>query len=73
MVGAVSATVDHAVCFHPMANNLALAMRTRRGNRMNRALKAVKNMFLAGHRDFKAFVVLVGANFTFGHFSYSFP
>src|SRR6266498_3525510 len=52
---------------HAMANDLALAMLTDRGHRMNGALQTVERVFHAGRDQLETLVVVVSANFTLGH------
>jgi hypothetical protein len=54
-----------------MADDLAPAMRARRGQGMDGALKAVDDMRLPGHFDFERFIVVVPADFAFRHGSFS--
>jgi hypothetical protein len=64
---AVGATKILAPRLDAMANDLAAAMIARRGDLLNRAFKAVKDMTAAANDDFKRPLIVVPADFTLCH------
>ena len=60
-------TEDLIVRFNAVANDTAIAVRANRRQRVDRALEAVEDVTLSGHDYFKRLVILVFANFAFGH------
>jgi hypothetical protein len=66
-VRAMGAAVENTVRLDTVANNLAIAMTALRCERMNGALKAVKEMRFTLHYHLDDFVVIVPAHFTFHH------
>jgi hypothetical protein len=61
------ATVDVLAVFYTVPDDPALTMRTERGQGVNRALKGVKDVVYARHRDGERLVRVVSANFTTRH------
>jgi hypothetical protein len=66
-VGAVGTAIEHAIRFDAMPDNLAIAMVALRSQRMNGALKAIKEMGFTIPDDFDGFVVIISANFALNH------
>jgi hypothetical protein len=64
MLGAVGAAVEGAVGLDAMPDNLAAAVVAGRGQGVNRTLKTIEHVRLAGHNDLKSFVVNIATNFT---------
>lgn len=64
MLRAVSATKDHAVCFHAMADHATTTVVALRRERMNRALEAIERVRSSVGDDFESLVVIVSTNFT---------
>jgi len=60
-------TVHRPLRLDSMADDLAPTMRARWCQGMDGALKAIEDMRLAGHFDFKGFVVVIPAHFAFRH------
>ena len=60
-------TVHRPLSLDSMADDLAPTMRARWCQGMDGALKAIEDMRLAGHFDFKGFVVFIPAHFAFRH------
>src|SRR5579885_1717506 len=58
----MSATIDHPVRLHAVADDPAVAMRARRCDHRDRALEAVERMRLAVHRDLERALVIVAAH-----------
>ena len=50
-----------------MADDTAIAVRTNGREGVDRALEAIKDVALSGHDDFKRLVIIVLADFAFGH------
>jgi hypothetical protein len=67
LFGAVGATIDKAIAFDAVANDLAAAMFARRGQNVDGTLETVKDVTLAQHYHFKGFVILISAGFTTCH------
>ena len=63
----MDATKDLSISFHAVANYSAVAARTNRSQRMDRTLKAVKNVMLVGNDHLKRLVVFIFANLAFSH------
>jgi hypothetical protein len=67
-VGAVRAAEEFIFCIDAVPDDLAAAVGALGRQGMDGALEAVENMRLAaGQADFKAFVIIVPADFTRGH------
>jgi len=58
---------DFFVRFHTVADDTAAAVRTNRRQRVDCAFKAVENVTLSAHNDFKRLVIIIPANFAFSH------
>ena len=71
LVRAMSATVETAAGFDPMANNLAPAMITFRRHGVDGALEAIKIVGDPGSHDFDRFIVFISTNFALIHNIYS--
>jgi hypothetical protein len=67
LVRAVGTTVESALCFQPVADDLATAMRAGGRQRMDGAVKAIKGVDLAGQPNFKGLVVVIAAQFASSH------
>jgi hypothetical protein len=67
LLRAVGAAIKGALRFDAMADDPALAVRTRRRERMNGALEAIENVRLPGVNDFEGLVVIVPADLALGH------
>src|SRR4028119_2032907 len=66
--GAVGAAVERAVRLHAVTYDLYPAMLAGGGKRVDRALEAVERpRLLAGHGDYKGFVIIVTTNVTLCH------
>jgi hypothetical protein len=65
--GAVDAAEDLPDCLHAMSDDSAVAMRTNRRQRVDRALEAVERVMLAGNDHLKRLVIFVFANFACSH------
>jgi hypothetical protein len=65
--GAMGAAIEGPFGFDAMADDLAIAVLTLRGEGVNGAFEAVEIMGLAADGDFHRFVVIVSANFAFVH------
>src|SRR5215472_3274966 len=63
----IGTAVDSTTCLDPVADHLAVAMRTPRRKRVNRTFKAVENMLFAVDSDRKAFIVIVPTYLTACH------
>ena len=63
----MDATEDLPIGFDPMPNNPTVTMWTDWGQRVDRALKAIKRVMLTIHDHFKGLVILVFANFACTH------
>ena len=77
LLGTVRATKHPAACLHPVADDRAIAVLTSRGQRGDRAFKAVEKVRLPVHRHFKRIVIIVSAFFAdclvFSHRSFRLP
>jgi len=67
MSGTIRAAVHFLVCLDSVTHDFASAIRTYRGQRVNRALKAVKDMSAIFYPNLKRFVVFVTTHFTLSH------
>src|SRR5215471_16798374 len=65
--GAVGTTEKPAADFDAMPDHLAVTVFANRCDRLDRAFEAVEYMPLSGGDQLKALVVIVAANFAFGH------
>jgi hypothetical protein len=65
--GAVGATKNLAVLFDAVADDAAVAGRADRREHRDCAFEAVEDVSFAIHRNLECFVVIVSADFTFGH------
>ena len=63
----VDAAEDLAIRFDAVSDDPAVAVRTDRRQRVDRALEAVKGVMLPTHNDFKRLVIFVLANFACSH------
>ena len=63
----MDAAKDLSIGFHAVANYPALAVRANWRKRMDRALETIKGVMLVGNDYLKRFVVVIFANFAFGH------
>lgn len=63
----MNAAKDLSVLLDAMPDNAALAMRARRGKRMDRAFEAVEDVALPADDYFESFVIFVFANFALSH------
>ena len=64
---AIDTAEDLAVRFDPMADNTAIAVRTNGREGVDCALEAIEDVALSGYDDFKGLVIIVLADFAFGH------
>ena len=53
--------------FDPMADDTAIAVRTNGREGVDCAFKAIKDVALSAHDDFKGLVIIVLADFAFSH------
>jgi hypothetical protein len=60
-------TEDLSVGFHTVTDDSALAVRTNRCQRVDRALETIERVMLAGYDHFKRLVIFVFANFACSH------
>jgi len=67
LLRAVSTTVELALRFHPVADDLAAAMRAGGRERVYGTLKAIKGVGLAGQPNFKCLVVVIAAQIASSH------
>ncbi len=67
LTSVVDAAEDLPFFFDAVADHPAAAMRTRRSQRVNRLLEAIEDMCSALQPHLEAFVVIVPAEFAFGH------
>ena len=63
----VDAAEDLSVCFDTVADDVAIAVRTNRRQRVDCAFEAIEGVTLSAHNDFKRLVVFVLANFAHRH------
>jgi hypothetical protein len=63
----MDAAKDLSIGFHAVTDDPAVAVRANWRQRVDGAFKAIENVTLAGNDNFKCFVVVVFANFAFGH------
>src|SRR5437660_11800452 len=63
----MNAAEDLSFLLDAMSDNAALAMRTSRGQRMDRAFEAVKDVAFPAHDYLECFVIFVFADFAFSH------
>jgi hypothetical protein len=63
----MNAAEDLSVRFHTVPDNLAVAMRTDRRQRVNRAFEAIKRVMLSVYDYFERFVIFILANFACTH------
>ena len=63
----MDATKDLSVGFHTVTDDSALAVRTNRCQRVDRALETIERVMLAGYDHFKRLVIFVFANFACSH------
>lgn len=71
--GAMGTAVEGAIGLHPVPDDLATAMAALWGQSMDGALKTVEYVGLSIHPDFECLVILVSADFAFGHLFLLFP
>jgi hypothetical protein len=67
LMRAVGTTVESALRFHPVADDLAAAMRAGGRECMDGAFKAIKGVGLAGQPNFKGLVVVIAAQIASSH------
>jgi hypothetical protein len=67
---AVGAAEERPVGFHPMAYDLAAAMRAFRSHRLNCTFKAIEDVRLARRRNLEGFVIFISTGFTACHFGF---
>jgi hypothetical protein len=65
--GTVDAAEDLSFFFNAVTDDPAIAMRAGWSQGMDRAFETIKDMRLAVHPHLEAFVVVVSAEFAFGH------
>jgi hypothetical protein len=63
----MDATEDFASLLHAVPNDTASAVRTNRRQRMDRTLKAIKDVMLVGNDHLKRLVVFISANVASSH------
>ena len=63
----MDAAENLAALLHPVPDDPAMAMRTDRRERVDRALETVEGVMLSGYDHFEGLVVFVFANFTCSH------
>jgi hypothetical protein len=63
----VNAAKDLPIFFDPVTDDSAMAVRTGRRKRMNRALKAVEHMFLSVSHELEGFIIIIPAHFALSH------
>ncbi len=63
----MNATEDLSIGFHTMPDDSAVAVRTDRCQRVDRAFEAVECVMLSGYDHFKRFVIFIFANFACSH------
>ena len=68
---AIGAAIEGAISLNPVTDDAAIATRTHGCERVNPTLEAVKDISLAGLSDLKGSVIVVTADFTLRHSSYS--
>lgn len=66
-MGAVCPAVEAALRLHAVTNDPAPALMAGRGERMDRALEAVKDVSLISAYQLEGLVVVVPANLAYGH------
>lgn len=69
LASTMGAAVHDVVCLDAVADDAAAAVRTRRGERLDGAFKAVERVRFPSHGDFKGFIVIIAAGFTPCHSS----
>lgn len=65
--GAIGATEQLPVCFDSVPDDLALAMRANRSNRVNGAFKTVECMNRSAEMNFERLVVIIPAYVALSH------
>jgi hypothetical protein len=63
----MNATEDLSIGFHTMPDDAAIAVRTDRRQRVNRAFEAIECVMLSGYDHFKRLVIFIFANFACSH------
>jgi hypothetical protein len=63
----VDTAEDLSIRFHAVPDDAAIAMRTNRRQRVDRALKTVEDVSFSPHDYFERFVVIVPADFACRH------
>ena len=63
----MDAAEDFATLLHTVPDNPAVAVRTNRRERMDRALETIEGVMLAGHNHFERLVILIFTNFACSH------
>src|SRR5262245_45367810 len=67
LFGAMGATVDGAVFFHPVTDHMRTAMRTSGGERLDCTFKAVKDVTLAVQGHLERLVIIIPTSFAYRH------
>ena len=65
--GAIDAAINFSVLLDPVSDHAAVAVRTMRRQRVDRALEAVEGVMLTFDHNLKRLVVFVLANFACSH------
>src|SRR6266700_4425027 len=63
----MDAAEDFSSLLHTVTDDPALAVRTDRRQRMDRALEAIEGVMLAGNNHLKGLVIFIFTNFTSSH------
>jgi hypothetical protein len=63
----MDAAKDLSIGFYAVADNPAVAVRANRRERVDCALKAIEGVMLASDDHLKRLVIIIFANFAFGH------
>jgi hypothetical protein len=63
----MDAAKDLSIGFYAVADNPAVAVRANWRQSVDRALEAIKGVMLSGNDHLKRLVVVIFANFAFGH------
>jgi hypothetical protein len=63
----MDAAEDLSVSFHTVADDSAVAVRTDRRQRVDRAFEAIERVMLSGYDHFKRLVIFILANFACSH------
>ena len=63
----MDAAEDFSALLHTVPDNPAVAVRTNRRERMDRALETIEGVMLAGNNHFERLVILIFASFACSH------